>query len=241
MVSETVERYRSAAEQGDVEALRKLGDICRRARKYPEAAKWFQRAAELGDEIAQRRLAAMYRRGEGMTRDHGEAAKWVYRADKKRGESSQGHVSPGTHGGASQRPRTVRFWRSGEELGTLPRAERLRRSSIATHRPRTHAYTEDEIILCTYIARFGRRFIDEGQICSLSHIRSVASIKAKVSNIAHMMLEEGYGCSRKVSPLSGKPTGEQGRRTNWEVVRTLVDLTEPEFKRQITEILSCHA
>ena len=100
---------------------------------------------------------------------------------------------------------------------------------------------KDEIILCTYIARFGRRFIDEGQICSLSHIRSVASIKANVSNIAHMMLEEGYGCSRKVSPLSGKPTGEQGRRTNWEVVRTLVDLTEPEFKRQITEILSCHA
>ena len=62
----------------------------------------------------------------------------------------------------------------------------------------------------------------------------------KVSNIAHMLYEEGFGFSPEVSPLSGKPAGEQGRRTNWETVNTLVELTEPELRAQVNRILSHH-
>ena len=213
IVSEAAEGYRLAAAQGDVEAHRKLGEICRRGRNYTEAAKWFQRAAELGDEIAQRRLAAMYHRGEGMAKDHSEAAKWVYEADRKRKEST---------------PRSSTLRRSMDEPSTWHR------------RSRSQRYTEAEITLCTYIARFGRRFIDEQQIRTLFGSRSVSSIRMKVSNIAHMLNEERFAYSPEVSPLSGKPPGEQGRRTNWEMVRTLVELTEPELKMRVTKILSRH-
>ena len=241
-MSEASERYRLAAEQGDVEAHRKLGEIYRRDRQHTEAAKWFQRAAELGDEIAQRRLAAMYHRGEGMARDHAEAAKWVYLADTKRRESSQEHMLPDARREPSRRPRTVRFGRSGEEqMGNLPQSATFRPSEEEPSTGRRHGrslpYTEAEITLCTYIARFGRRFIDEERILTLFNRRPVSSIKMKVSNIAHMLYEAGYAHSHEVSPLSGKPSGETGRRTNWDVVRTLVDLTEPELSARVEEIV----
>ena len=80
--------------------------------------------------------------------------------------------------------------------------------------------------------------MDEKQICSLFGTRTVDSIEFKVRNIAYMLYEEGFDFSPEVSPLSGKPPGEQGRRTNWEVVRTMVELTEGELKAQVIKILS---
>ena len=79
--------------------------------------------------------------------------------------------------------------------------------------PRGTPYSEPEIILCTYIARFGRDTFDECDIhkwCS----RSLGSIKLKVRNIAAMLNEEGYDYDPSVKPLHGLPHGERGRRTN---------------------------
>ena len=90
---------------------------------------------------------------------------------------------------------------------------------------RRNLFAENEIVLCTYIARFGRRKFDESTIhnqCS----RSLDSIKMKVRNIATMLEEEGYPFSSRVTPLSGRPRGEGGRRTNWSVVSNLVQLSE---------------
>ena len=90
---------------------------------------------------------------------------------------------------------------------------------------RRNLFTENEIVLCTYIARFGRAKYDESAIhnwCS----RSLGSIKLKVQNIAAMLDEEGYPFSSRVTPLSGRPHGETGRRTNWNVVSSLVQLSQ---------------
>jgi hypothetical protein len=98
-------------------------------------------------------------------------------------------------------------------------------------------FTENEIILCTYIARFGRGYFNEKRICRLE-IRSESSVKMKVQNIASMLDEEDYPYSSEVSCLSGVTTGEQGRRTNWNIVKGLVESEQHELKEQCKSILS---
>ena len=90
---------------------------------------------------------------------------------------------------------------------------------------RRNLFSEDEIVLCAYIARFGRRKFDESTIHNWC-FRSLDSIKMKVQNIAAMLDEEGYPFSSTITPLSGRPRGEGVRRTNWSVVSSLVQLSE---------------
>lgn len=89
-------------------------------------------------------------------------------------------------------------------------------------------YTKDEIILCTYIARFGRKEIIEHDIHKLNR-RSIDSIKMKVQNIASMLEEQGFDTDSSISKLTGKPPGEKGRTTNWDIVRKLALLNKMEF------------
>lgn len=89
-------------------------------------------------------------------------------------------------------------------------------------------FTRNEIILCTYIARFGKSEFDENDVHKLRN-RSVSSIKMKVQNIASMLEEEGFDTNDNVSKLSGKPHGQKGRRTNWDIVSSLTELKKQEF------------
>jgi hypothetical protein len=89
-------------------------------------------------------------------------------------------------------------------------------------------FTTDEITLCTYVARFGKREFDENDIYKLKN-RSLSSIKMKVQNIASMLDEEGFETNDNISKLTGKPTGEKGRRTNWDIVSKLTALTKQEL------------
>ena len=93
-------------------------------------------------------------------------------------------------------------------------------------------YSEDEIILCTYIARFGRDLIDEELIRSLFDRRPVGSVKMKVQNIARMLSEEGYRYSQEVSPWGG------GHRTDWQTVQYYADRAEPDFTALVKELLA---
>ena len=43
---------------------------------YKEAVKWYLKAAEQGNAIAQNHLGVMYDQGKGVTQDYKEAAKW---------------------------------------------------------------------------------------------------------------------------------------------------------------------
>ena len=59
-------------------------------------------------------------------------------------------------------------------------------------------FTKEEIILCTYISRFGKKEFDEENISKLKN-RSVSSIKMKVQNIAAMLDEEGFVTNDNIS------------------------------------------
>jgi hypothetical protein len=97
-------------------------------------------------------------------------------------------------------------------------------------------FKKDEIILCTYIARFGRNEFDENSISRLKD-RSVSSVKMKVQNIAAMLDEEGYTTHENVSKLSGKTTGEKGRKTNWDIVVNFLYQNKQELLGECLKII----
>jgi len=95
--------------------------------------------------------------------------------------------------------------------------------------PKRKSYTDDEIILCTFIARFGRNLINENKIKEIENCRSINSIKMKVQNIAAMLLDNDYEINKEISPLSGTPSGQPARKTNWDIVKKLALLDETSF------------
>ena len=99
------------------------------------------------------------------------------------------------------------------------------------------SYTEEEIILCTYIALYGRRDFKEEDIVPIER-RSLSSIKMKVQNICAMLKEEGKSFSKECSPLSGKPRGEKGRRTNWEWVEKYEKMSKADLLSRCKKILN---
>jgi hypothetical protein len=98
------------------------------------------------------------------------------------------------------------------------------------------AYTENEIILCTFIARFGIGLITEEMISDLEN-RSVASIKMKIQNIIYMLDEAGVPRDINGSPLSGMPPGKGGRWTNWDIVENLCTLSKKSFLKMCFKII----
>lgn len=97
-------------------------------------------------------------------------------------------------------------------------------------------FTDQEVVLCTYIARFGRGFFNEKRVSRLEK-RSEDSVKMKVQNIAAMLNEEGYDSSDEVAKLGGLPRGQDGRKTNWHLVSALAELSKQEFKERCRPIL----
>jgi hypothetical protein len=98
-------------------------------------------------------------------------------------------------------------------------------------------YTENEIILCTFIARFGKKGLIAEEFISNLENRSVASIKLKIQNIIYMLDDEGVPRDPNGSPLSGMPPGKGGRRTNWDVVEKFCTLDEKSFSKKCYEII----
>ena len=97
-------------------------------------------------------------------------------------------------------------------------------------------YTEDEIILCTYLARYGHDDFTEIE-SHKKYNRSLNSIKMKVQNIAAMLDEEEITRYSDVRGLSGVTTGKSGRRTNWEWVKKLIPLSKEELLTKCKSIL----
>jgi predicted HNH restriction endonuclease len=98
-------------------------------------------------------------------------------------------------------------------------------------------FTHDEVVLCAYAARFnGDDFGGIDAIHSLS-LRSRESIQLKILNIAAMLDEEGIARDSEVSPLTGLPSGQRGRRTNWDIVSGLLDLGRNQHLAECRRIL----
>lgn len=89
-------------------------------------------------------------------------------------------------------------------------------------------YTDEEIVLCTYIARYRTGLLTEARVARYGE-RSVGSVKMKVQNIVAMLDEKGIERCPGITPLTGKPTGETGRETNWSQVERLVTLEKNDL------------
>lgn len=105
-------------------------------------------------------------------------------------------------------------------------------------------YTVEEITLCTYAAMYDKN--DFGGYASIHRLaqnpekkHSTASIKMKIKNIASMLDERNIHREKNgVTPLTGLPTGEKGRTTNWNVVQTLYGLEKKDFQKKCMQIIA---
>jgi hypothetical protein len=97
-------------------------------------------------------------------------------------------------------------------------------------------YTSEDIVLCTYIARFGTGLLPESRVAKYGG-RSVDSVKMKVGNIVAMLDEKGIEKCPDIAPITGMQQGETGRRTNWLQVERLVTLDRADLLAQCREIL----
>jgi hypothetical protein len=59
----------------------------------------------------------------------------------------------------------------------------------------------------------------------------------KIQNIASMLDEAGVQRYSDESPLTGRPPGESGRKTNWEIVEPLSRLSKQEFLEKCKSII----
>ena len=85
-------KVRARAEAGEAEAVASMYWEGRAVHRDPtQALKWFQRAAEHGHREAQIRLAELYERGEGISRDYVQAAR-MYAMGAEQVTPSRGFV-----------------------------------------------------------------------------------------------------------------------------------------------------
>jgi len=98
-------------------------------------------------------------------------------------------------------------------------------------------FTENEIILCTYLALYDTSAYNEADIQEKFN-RPESSIKMKIQNIAAMLDEENITRHSNVKGLSGVTTGEKGRRTNWNWVDKVITLSKEDFFKKCETILS---
>ena len=77
------------------------------------------------------------------------------------------------------------------------------------------SFTRDEIVLCIYAARHDLAEIGGIDAIHAIQTRSRSSIRMKIQNIVSMCDEEGISRDADQKALTGLPTGESGRRTNW--------------------------
>jgi hypothetical protein len=103
--------------------------------------------------------------------------------------------------------------------------------------PAMKLYTWEEIALCTYAALFDSG--DFGGIAAIERYcgRSHHSVRAKILNIVSMLDERGIPRANNLPPLSGRPNGQDGRRTNWDWVEPLVTQARSALLKQCHEIL----
>jgi TPR repeat protein len=68
------------AEQGDAASQMKVALAFDKEDDFPEAAFWYQKAAEQGNAAAQYNLGMCYYKGLGVRQDYNEAMRWLRKA-----------------------------------------------------------------------------------------------------------------------------------------------------------------
>jgi hypothetical protein len=88
-------------------------------------------------------------------------------------------------------------------------------------------YTENEVVLCAFIALYEGALISEKKISKIGG-RSEGSVVMKVQNIAALLDDKNIPRSPTISALTGLPAGESGRETDWSIVQSMVGLGKAE-------------
>ena len=99
-------------------------------------------------------------------------------------------------------------------------------------------YTENEVVLCLFIALYGTTGQINYENINKKFSRSVSSLKMKVKNIAAMLDEEGIQRYSDIKGLSGLPTGRQGRKTNRDIVEKYVKFSKIKLFEKSMDILN---
>jgi TPR repeat protein/serine/threonine protein kinase len=123
--TEAAKWYRKAAEQGNVDAQYKLGEIYYNggygvAKDYSEAVKWYQKAAEQGNAGAQFKFGDMYENGYSVSKDYTEALKWYRKAAEQGYANAQcnlGYMYESGYGVAKDYTEAVKWYRKAAEQG----------------------------------------------------------------------------------------------------------------------------
>ena len=99
-------------------------------------------------------------------------------------------------------------------------------------------FTRDEITLCIYAARYG--ISDIGGIDAIHALksRSRSSIRMKIQNIVAMCDEEGISRSPNQHALTGLPSGETGRRTNWRELSDYRNISREDHLIECKQIVA---
>lgn len=97
-------------------------------------------------------------------------------------------------------------------------------------------YTEQEVVLCAYIALYSSGLLSEKKIANFGS-RSEGSVKMKIQNIAAMLDEKGIARNPAVKALSGMPPGESGRATDWSILEKLLSVGKENHWTQCKGIL----
>lgn len=77
---EAMKWFKSAAEQGQAEAQNLIGYCYFFEEYYIEAVNWFKKAANQGNTLALGNLGICYYEGKGVTRNHDEAFRYLYKS-----------------------------------------------------------------------------------------------------------------------------------------------------------------
>lgn len=102
--------YRRAATLGHAAAMRAVGDVHAQIsfaclpENWSEAAQWYKRAAELGDETAIWMIFSCYDSGHGVAQDRTEAARWLRTLAEQGNEDAREALNAGGLYGAGDQP-----------------------------------------------------------------------------------------------------------------------------------------
>jgi predicted HNH restriction endonuclease len=98
-------------------------------------------------------------------------------------------------------------------------------------------FSREEVVLCAYAARYDGDDFGGVEAIHCLNWRGYKSISSKIRNIVTMLDEYGIARANNLTPLSGLGKGQQGRRTNWDVVSELLTLSREQHLAECRSIL----
>lgn len=128
LVSQATDCFKNAANNGNLDAMRCLGDFYLRNKNYENAHSWYKKAAENGDAKSEFELGKLYGEGIGVTKDLSEAIIWYHQAAKHNIAEAQCILGDFYYNGIgvdSNKSEALKWYTKAAENGNLEAAQYL--------------------------------------------------------------------------------------------------------------------